>query len=278
MSVRFPEEMTSKIIRQTDFPTRRSLSKRYQEEAEKELSGRISRVPSYIHPTIIKNIKPSTQRLISKDILRTINEEEYYDEILASVTINDLNFFNDIKDISSWDFIIYESWSDDYKLQEDGFRATQYMINFKDNSLYQTNKFEIRVGLDGSYKQEYDDSHNLNVNFDNLLPDYYFDIQTLNYILIKRNIPFNVREDLLRREYNKRLNNLIDIEVAYYIYAKNFDFENFKDKKEEYIELYEPDIPDTTDPGFDIEEFIPDYEEKIFIAKERMADWIYNIL
>ena len=98
--------------------------------------------------------------------------------------------------------------------------------------------------------------------------DYFFDIFTLNEILKQKNIPVDERKQILKRDYNYRLNQLLDktkkITLSYYIYATNFNFKFFDEDSDLLNNFYSEDTLKQ--------------EEKIEDAEDKILGWIDFIM
>ena len=218
----------------------------------------------YPKPTIVSDLypriftDPAIRRQLSKRE-ETRSRTDYYNQILSSITLDELNR-NLIEKESRFTPIFIYSYEID-KLGNLTFKCDAYGASFHNNSIKYIlfDEFSIKQNLDGKYSQIFYD-FDRDYKIEDLKnkyygSNYYFDLETIEGILIKRRIYRNTRYQLLKMEYDKIKNDLKNYSIPFYLYINQYDSAPGELARDLEIDEKYDDI--------NINDYIPDYENEI---------------
>ena len=212
-------------------------------------------IVSDLYPRIFTD--PAIRRRLSKRE-ETRSKPDYYNQILSSITLDELNRHLILRGYSETIFIY--SYNID-KLGNLTFEYDVYGAKLRNNSIEYRHheRINIKQSIDDNYSQTYyQGSYRNKYTIENLKQmhygkQYYFDIATLlEGILMERKIPRNVRYQLLKIQYDKIKNDLKNYPIPFYLYLNQFALP--PGELEGDLEI---------DENYDVNELIPHYENKI---------------
>ena len=215
------------------------------------------KIVSDLYPRIFTD--PSIRRQLSKRE-EALSQTDYYNQISSSITFDELNKYL-IRERAHIEVIFIYVYNID-KLGNLKFEYSMYSATLQKNGsieYFLHDKFNIEQSRDGKYLQTYDNSRDEQTleELKNIYrgKKYSFDLSTLYGILFNRRIDLKIPYQLLRTQYDKIKNDLNNYLIPFYLYLNQYDFT----PKELARNL---EINENYD-HVDINDYIPDYENKI---------------
>ena len=242
-------------------------------------------------------------RIIDPSVRRTLSKSEYdrskydwYSKIISSITWDEIDrYINKNKEEGlHGNIIVYKFYFDKGNFYFGAFHFMSY-IGFWSKYSENENEYDSSEVFDTIYYKDdtYDQVFILQDGETLFLSDmkqryskfFSLDLYTLSNILKLRNIEIDILKDILKFEFNRKKQILNNYPIAKYIYVLNYKLEDYvneigeetifnsKDSRVEILRDFELEHFSY----LDINNYIPNYSQKLLDASNKILEDINNI-